>query len=203
MTILIPCGVTQAMMILAVSTKSAALGAAIMAAFTIGTSPIFFALGMTINEFLKRKALSYAAVSVIVILGALSINTGQALRGSVHTFQNYYKVAVGQADDTVYAKGQVAGINSQGKQEATINVTKYGYTTDVTTLKAGVPVSLNLVTNNAQGCTRAFAIPSLNISKILPISGFETLEFTPKEAGKLTFTCSMGMFTGSFEIIPS
>lgn len=200
-TILIPCGVTQAMMVLAVSTQNPLLGASIMAAFIIGTSPVFFALGMTANELLKRKALGYVAVGVIAILGIQSINAGQALRGSVHILQNYYKAATGQLDKEIYAQGRVAGVTSEGKQQATINVKKYGYSSNITTLKAGVPVKLNLVTENANGCTRAFRIPALGVSKLLPVNGSETVEFIPKTAGKLVFTCSMGMFTGSFEVI--
>ena len=203
LTILIPCGVTQAMMILAVSTKSPVFGAGIMAAFTLGTSPIFFALGLAADQLLKRKALSYVAVGVIALLGVQSINAGQALRGSVHTLQNYYKAATAGFDQSGTASAKVAGLNSQGKQEATINVTKSGYSSNVTTLKAGVPVNLSLVTNNAGGCTRAFTIPSLGISKILPVNGTETLEFTPTKTGKLAFTCSMGMYTGFFEVIDS
>ncbi len=200
-TILIPCGVTQAMMVLAISTESPLLGASIMAAFTIGTSPIFFALGVAADQLLKRKAFSYAAVAVIFFLGVQSINAGQALRGSVHTLQNYYKAATGELDKSIAASGKVAGVNTEGKQEVTINVTKYGYSSNVTSLKAGVPVKLNLLADNAVGCTRAFRIPSLGISKLLPVNGTETVEFTPKETGILVYTCSMGMFTGSFQII--
>src|SRR5207245_9067751 len=43
LTIFIPCGVTQAMMVLAVGTGSPLLGAAIMFAFILGTTPVFFA----------------------------------------------------------------------------------------------------------------------------------------------------------------
>jgi len=44
MTVLIPCGVTQAMMAVALATGDAAQAAALMFAFTLGTSPVFFAV---------------------------------------------------------------------------------------------------------------------------------------------------------------
>lgn len=44
-TVFLPCGVTQAMELLAIQSGSPALGAAIMFAFVLGSSPIFFLLG--------------------------------------------------------------------------------------------------------------------------------------------------------------
>ncbi len=201
MTILIPCGVTQAMMVLALSSGNAAIGGGIMAAFILGTSPIFFLLGLTASEFFKRGKLAYVGTAVIVALGILSINTGQGLRGSVHTIQNYYNAATGKLNEVSTNTGKVAGVNKEGKQEATIKITNNGYSSSVSTLKVGVPVKLNLQSANAQGCSRAFTIPSLNLSKILPVNGSDTLEFTPTETGRLTYTCSMGMYTGYFEVI--
>lgn len=197
LTVLIPCGITQGMMILAVASGSPILGAAILFAFTLGTSPVFFGLGIAALEILKRKSLSYIAALAIIIMGIVSINTGQVLRGSVHTLGNYWKVLT-QANP---AYGKTARINSEGKQEATINVTSRGYTPSSDYLKVGVPVKLKLVSSNVQSCARSFFIPSLKISKILPENGTETIEFTPNKAGLLSFTCGMGMYTGQFTVV--
>lgn len=198
LTVLIPCGITQAMMVLAITTGNALQGAVIMFAFTLGTSPIFFALGMAAVQFLQRKSFIYLATLVIVSLGILSINTGQTLRGSFHTIQNYYKAAT---TDTNQSIGMVAAKDSKGKQEVTINVTSSGYKSSATTIKAGVPVVLTLSTNNVQSCARSFTIPSLNISKILPATGTATIEFTPTQTGTLAYTCSMGMYSGNWRVI--
>ena len=92
LTILIPCGVTQAMMILAIGTGSTLFGSLIMFAFILGTSPVFFLLGLTVSSIFKNSILSKIAAVVIIIIGLIAINTGQILKGSVHTFQNYSKV---------------------------------------------------------------------------------------------------------------
>lgn len=197
-TILIPCGVTQAMMLLSISSGSLVQGAAILGAFVLGTSPIFFVLGMASKLLLTNKKLSYVAATLILYLGLLSINTGQILRGSVHTFQNYYKAAFGS---TERGNGSVAGLNNNGKQEVVIDVATGGYSSNVQTLKAGVPVSLKLVSDNVQGCSRAFTIPEYNISEVLPETGEKTIEFTPTKPGHLTYTCAMGMYTGSFTVM--
>jgi len=195
LTILIPCGVTQAMMLLAVSASNPIVSASIMFAFILGTIPVFFMIGLAANELFKHKALAVLAALVVAGMGIYSINSGQVLRGSVHTFQNYWKVAFESG-----AGGKSATVNS-GVQEVTINVSSHGYTTDVNTLKLGIPVRLTLITNGVASCARAFTIPGYNISKILPQTGTEVIEFTPTKIGLLTYTCSMGMYSGSFNVV--
>jgi sulfite exporter TauE/SafE len=195
LTIFIPCGVTQAMMLLAVSAGNPVISASILFAFILGTIPVFFVIGMAANELFKRKALAIIAALVVAGMGIVSINSGQVLRGSVHTIQNYWKVAFESSES-----GKSAPVNS-GVQEVTIYVSARGYKTDVNTLKLGVPVKLTLITNGVASCARAFTIPDYNLFKLLPQTGTETMEFTPTKTGILTYTCSMGMYSGSFNVI--
>lgn len=201
LTILIPCGVTQAMMLLAISTGSSLYGAMTLGAFVLGTSPVFFALGMASNQILKKKSLKFVASAAIFALAILSINTGQVLRGSTHTLQNYWAAATDQLGEKESSPSKVAGVSAAGKQDVEIKVLSSGYQSSVQKIKAGVPVSLKLVTQNTNGCARAFTIPEYNISKVLPQTGTENVEFTPVRRGRLTYTCSMGMYTGYFEVI--
>lgn len=196
LTVLIPCGVTQGMMLLAVSGKNPLWGALLMFFFTLGTLPVFFLIGLTAIKLLKKKVFTILASIFIIIMGIVSINSGLILRGSVHTLQNYWKVFIGTTQEAKNA------IFKSGFQEATIYVTNFGYKSDINTLKIGVPVRLTLISENTRNCTRSFTIPSLNYFKLLPVNGKEILEFTPDKLGILTFTCSMGMYTGSFNIVP-
>jgi len=196
LTVLIPCGVTQAMMILALGAGNPFWGAFIMFAFTLGTTPVFFAIGLAASEALRHKAFNIIAAVVIFVIGLMSVNSGQILRGSAHTFQNYWTVIKGSSQNS-----KLANLNN-GVQEVSINVVSTGYKASVNTLKAGVPVKLKLTTNGVRSCARAFTIPEYNYFKILPETGTEEIEFTPTKAGKLTYACSMGMYTGSFNVIP-
>ena len=146
-------------------------------------------------ELLQKKAFSYAAAAIIFVFAVLSINGGLGLMGSPYTLQNYYLAATGK-----FAEGSTAEVTG-GIQNVTITVTSRGYSSSATTLKRGVPVRLTLATNNTQGCARAFTIPDLNISKVLPVTGSETIEFTPAKAGRLAYSCSMGMYTGAFAVV--
>ncbi len=83
-SILIPCGVTLSVEALALTSGSPQAGAATMAVFVIGTSPLFTMLG-----YLMRKAatawrgrLAVATGIVLVILGLITINGGLELAGS-------------------------------------------------------------------------------------------------------------------------
>lgn len=195
LTVLIPCGVTQAMLILAMGTGNPINGGLIMAAFTLGTSPIFFALGLTITNIFKSNILSKIASVVIFTIGLMSINNGQVLRGSVHTFQNYSRVLFGKAT------ANDSNVIVNGVQEVEIIATNSGYKTATKSIKMGIPVRLKITSKNVQSCARSFIIPSLKINKLLDPNGTEIIEFTPTNEGPLTFSCGMGMYTGSFEII--
>ena len=88
LTIFIPCGVTQAIMALAIGAGDPLQGAAIMFAFTLGASPVFFAvayLATQIGEKLEARFLQFVAVTVLV-LGLISIDGSLALLGSPFTF---------------------------------------------------------------------------------------------------------------------
>lgn len=200
LTILIPCGVTQAMMLLSIASGSPLYGSLILGAFILGTSPIFFALGVASEKILGNKHLKFAAVAAIFVLAMVSINTGQILRGSAHTFQNYWAAVNGRLEKSEVS-AKVAGTNRNGVQEVEIRVTSYGYQSSASTLKAGVPVTLKLFTENTQGCSRAFTIPQYGITKVLPETGEATVKFTPTKTGRLTYSCSMGMYSGSFTVV--
>lgn len=200
LTFLIPCGVTQAMILLAIASGNPIEAGLIMGAFTLGTSPVFLVLGITSEKLLKNTYLKYAASFVILVLAIISINTGQALRGSAHTLQNYWAVATGKVPSNK-SHGQVAGRSAKGFQEVEIRVFSGGYQASVQTIKAGVPVRLKLITNNTSGCSLAFTIPAYNISKVLPRTGETIVEFTPTKKGRLVYTCSMGMYSGWFDVI--
>ena len=179
-------------MAVAVASGSPWTGAAIMAAFILGTSPVFFILGATVVELLQKKVFSYVAAALIGVFALFAINGGLGLMGSPYTLQNYWRVATGEV-----AVGSSAPVTG-GVQEVTITVKNNGYTASATVLKRGVPVRLTLTTDNTLGCARAFTIPDLALSKVLPATGNETIEFTPQKTGTLGYSCSMGMYTGAF-----
>lgn len=199
-TVFIPCGTTQAMEIIALGTGNPLYGAAVMGAFVLGTSPTFFILGFIYQRlstllgswFYKLSAL------LLIVMAIITLNGGLALTGSIYTLQNFY-----QAFITDYSKPVQVNTAKliDGYQEVTINVYSSGYSPNTISIKKGVSTKLHLETNQTQGCSRAFTIPSLGISKVLPTTGSTTIEFVPLKSGPLAFSCSMGMYTGIFNVI--
>lgn len=203
MTILMPCGVTQATMVVAVASANPLMGAAVMFAFVLGTSPVFFALGAAVVELLKRKIFTVAASALMVGFAFFTINGGLGLTGSAYTFQNIYTAAVTPIDQLALSSGDVAGaVVTNGVQEVGITVLKNKYVASTSVLKANVPVRLTLKTDNVNGCTRAFTIPDFRIVKVLPETGEAVVEFTPTKTGRLAYACAMGMYTGAFTVVP-
>src|SRR5678815_2156369 len=83
LTVFIPCGVTQAMMAAALGTSSMAMGAALMLAFTLGTSPVFFMVAYLTTELGSRleKFFMRFVAAVVLILGLVTINGGLNVLG--------------------------------------------------------------------------------------------------------------------------
>lgn len=202
-TIFIPCGVTQAMMALAIGTANPLLGALVMFIFTLGTSPLFALLGfatMKLGDIL-RKGFNRIAASVIIVLAVFTLNNAAALTGTGWTLQNalnsFVCVFAYCADDL---SGTRTGSSPVTEQTITFNET--GYSPSKFAVQKGSVVTLHLDNKNAGGCVQAFTIPSLNIQKIVPMSTKETITFkAPDKPGQISFMCSMGMYAGVIEVI--
>src|SRR6266540_6447192 len=90
LTVFIPCGVTQAMMAAALGTGSIVIGAALMFAFILGTSPVFFVVAYLTTELgagLEKFFMRFVAV-VVLILGLVTMNGGLNVLGSPLSLQN-------------------------------------------------------------------------------------------------------------------
>jgi len=192
LTVFIPCGVTQAMMAVALATGSAIEGAMIMFAFTLGTTPVFFFVAYLATELgsqLEKAFMRFVAV-VVLIVGFFTIESGLALMGSPYAVSNLMR----NGSETSNA-GEVVPLAVEG--DLILAAKNDGYYPGVLYAKAGVPLLLNVVTNNTTSCSRAFVIPSLGVETILPKTGSVPIEIPPQEAGTvMQFTCSMGMYTG-------
>ena len=205
MTVFIPCGTTLAMEALAISSGDPLYGAGIMAAFTLGTVPLFFGIGYLTNllgDTFKRNFYKVAAF-LLIYLGVTTLNAGLVLAGSPITLQSLSSISpiqINLSGETTSAT-QETGTLVAGTQVFNINVLPTGYSPRVVTAKAGTPVRLNLITDRNSGCTLVFKIPTLGISKILKSSGTDYVDFIPQQKGTVVWTCGMGMYLGGVEVI--
>lgn len=203
-TVLIPCGVTLSMFFLAITSANPFEGAAIMAAFVLGTSPLFAVLGYAARRSatVLKGRLSKAAAVMVILAALVSINSGLILSGSRVTLASIGSVFSSDSSDgtDLFALPE-AGVGSDGMQEVIIGVQSYAYSPSRIRAKAGVPTRLVLRTNRTRGCTRAFVIPSANFQKVLPETGATAVDLGVLKTGTIHYTCSMGMYRGSIEVV--
>lgn len=194
MTIFIPCGTTQAMMALAISTGSSLAGTLIMFSFILGTIPLFFILGYTANSLSAKwqKNFYRAAAILIIALSLFSINSAIALSGSTWNFSSLTQnISNQKVDDQAITEDKI-----------TINISNNDYEPKSINIKAGDLVTLTLKNDGAYSCAQAFTIPKLNIEKVVRPGTEEVVQFqAPDDAGKIAFTCSMGMYRGVINVI--
>ena len=192
-TIFIPCPVTQAVEVLAISSADSVSGTLIMASFILGTGPLFLAIGWIttkLSETFRQKFFKVASV-LVVLIALTSLNGALVLAESKYSFNNW-----AWAFRQVFLSNSDTSLN----QNITINVASNGYSPKNFAVKSGQPVTLNLVTQNSRSCTNDFNIPSLGVRKILPPTGNTQITFTPQNRGPLAFTCGMGMYTGTIDV---
>lgn len=196
-TVLIPCGTTQAMMALTVASGKPVWGAAVMAAFVAGTSPVFLGLGVLmakLGDAFKQGFLKYAGWAVVG-MAVWSLNTAGVLLGSPISIQS----ALAKSECLIsFCSGQVAGMASN---RVTLEISRGGYAVS-NAVRAGQDVEMTVVNTDGRGCQQAMTIPALGISKVVRPGQSQEISFkAPQKPGKLLISCSMGMYTGDLIVI--
>lgn len=225
LTVFIPCGITQAMMASAIATGNPMMGAALMFAFILGTSPIFFVVAYFATRLgarLEKYFMKLVAV-VVMVLALLTIQTGLNLLGWPVFFTNMANqkivssgakgsidgysppiIATARAIKTpetvnIFLSGtQIAQNPSENtSDEVNIKVINTGYQPKMVEVAAGKPIHLTLSSDEVYSCALSFVIPSQNVEIMLQPSDSQSVDLPAMQPGeKLPFSCSMGMYTG-------
>ncbi len=191
LTFFLPCGFTQAMQIYAISTGSITQGALIMFLFALGTLPGLLGIG-GFTSIIKGAFASFFfkfVAIVLLILAVWNISNGYNLTGIT---------LAGYANNVKQAK--LSGEMINGEQVVKITESGSGYSPKNLTIKKDIPVRLLINATNVYTCASIFVIPKLNIYSRL-VEGINEIAFTPTETGPIKFSCAMGMYTGSFNVI--
>ena len=75
-----------------------------------------------------------------------------------------------------------------------------GYSPNKFTIKKGIPVKWIVTSESIYSCASSIVSQQLGIRASLKL-GENVFEFTPKEVGTIRFSCSMGMYTGQFNVV--
>lgn len=194
LTVFIPCGVTQAMMAAALATGSPFAAAGLMFAFTLGASPVFFAVAyftFSLGKRLEGLFMRFVAV-VVLVLGFVTIDSGLNLIGSPLSVANLTRSLFPEP-----AAQPAPQVSADGSAELTLRAEDYGYKPARLVAPSNTPITLNVVTEETYSCARDFVIPAIRFYTLLPTTGVVPVEIPPQKPGTvMRFTCSMGMFTG-------
>ena len=145
-TVLIPCGVTLSVELLAVASGSPLVGAATMAVFVLGTAPLFAVLGYAARRAATglKGRLAIATGVVVLVVGLVTVNTGLAVAGS--------PVTAGRAWEALGASSrgaQATAADSQGRvrveggrQTVVLDAREGAYVPDALTAGAVVVIVL-------------------------------------------------------------
>jgi uncharacterized protein len=209
LTVFIPCGITQSMMALAVASGNAFAGAAIMAAFTLGTTPLFFGLAFLATRLGGRLEKGFLTVVAVLSLGIglFTINTGfralgmplfgsPAFAGGASQFGALPRIVLPGFASETSQDSNLSTLPLSENNVLEVTARPGNYQPNLLRAKAGEPIRLSIVSDGAQGCVRAFTIPLLGILQILPENGTTVIELPPQPKGQLVFMCSMGMYGG-------
>lgn len=199
LTVLIPCGVTQVMMAAALATGDPLQSATLMFAFTLGTSPLFFAVAYFTTQIgarLERYFLRFVAI-VVLILAIVTIDSGIALAGSPVSLTRWFNQQLIGAQQPGLVDFQPLEDGNSSAQVISIRVQNYGYEPALIRAEADVPTRLRLISKDVYSCSLAFTVPSLGIQELLRPTGITEIEIPPQPEGtRLVFSCSMGMYGG-------
>ncbi len=203
LTVFIPCGITQAMEVLAISIGDPISGALIMFAFVLGTSPLFAVIGVATaklsegwhDKFIKIASYSLIAMAIYSINGVLIVSNSSLTLNKIFSPITYF------FSDERFSKSQADVSTTNGVQKVNIEALNSGYSPRKLTVSVGVPVELTISTNETYSCASSFVFNEFGISTFLEPTDSQTFTFTPTKKGKFTYTCSMGMYTGVMEVI--
>ncbi|MEV0619431.1 sulfite exporter TauE/SafE family protein [Nonomuraea sp. NPDC050404] len=168
-TILVPCGVTLGMEMVAVSSGSPLAGAAAMAGFVAGTAPAFALLGYVLRRVSRTRLARLTGVAAIAA-GLWTAGAGVNLGGWL-------------------AAPAAPAVSDPAATSVTVWATREGYRPSMVTVRAGVPVEVvfKLVDRS---CADTVVIGGRDVA--LPA----TVRLPPQRPGSLRYVCGMGMYSG-------
>lgn len=183
-----PCGPLQAMQLYALGTGSFIAGASAMFVFGLGTIPLMFGFGAIstlLSARFTRKMMSVSAV-LVMVLGIIMLSRGFALSGFA-----------GPGGGTI--QGNKAALQGD-VQVVTMEMDSRRYTPLV--VQEGIPVvwKINVEQGDLNGCNNPITIPRYGITKELEL-GENIIEFTPREEGRIAYSCWMGMIRSNIQVV--
>lgn len=202
LTFFLPCGFTQSMQLLALSSGSFVSGGVIMLVFALGTLPSLLGISVVSAVAEGRFARYFLTFSgsVVLLLGIFNLQSGLLLTGV--DAQEWARSIVGTAQVQPQGNDPYVTINQKGEQIISMYVSDTGYSPDRFTIDAGKPTWVYAIAEKGVvGCANTLTIPTYNLSTTVKQGGNWLGPIVPTQ--DFTMTCSMGMFRATIHVRPS
>ncbi len=211
---LMPCGPLQTMQLYALGTGSALAGALSMFIFSAGTVPLMLVFGLAAALLPRRfvPVMVRASAVLVMFLGVVTFARAASLAGialpsmasamaaSTAATVSADADAILVSDNATASNGSLSTRMEGGAQTVTTVFGSNNYQTFVA--KAGVPLkwTIRIRAEDINGCNETMIVPAYGIRKKLK-PGDNLVEFTPKSAGVIAYSCWMGMIRSSITVV--
>jgi len=196
----LPCGFTQAMQLVAVSSGSFVTGATVMGLFAIGTTPGLLGIGALASAVKGSFAKSFFRFFgvAVVMLAFYNIANGLNLMGYHVSIQNQPGTSSVTNQQTVGAVTET----KNGQVLATTFTVSGDINPSIFNVEVGKPYILEVdAKENGQGCMSTIMIPGIYKNPLLIKKGKMQLPFTIDKPGTYQITCAMGIPRGTINAI--
>ncbi len=199
----LPCGFTQAMQLVAISSGSFVTGALVMGLFAIGTTPGLLGIGAltsAVRGSFAKTFFRFVGVAV-VLLAVYNISNGVTLMGYNLAFSIPKSSNSSNSTPAITGKKPVQGTVTQ-TEDGKILETTFNNTDDIRPNTFNVEVGKAYIlrvnaTETGVGCMSTIMIPGIYTTPLLITKGTIELPFTITKPGTYKITCAMGIPRGS------
>lgn len=194
-----PCGPLQSMQIVALASGNVLTGAFSMLCFSLGTVPLMLGFGSVFSVLGKkftRQILKTGAI-LVVVMGLAMMNQGSALSGFGSSTGK--QLVTAEKENTDSDDQTDTAVKKDGVQYVSSTL-KPGQYPDIT-VKAGEPVKWEIQApeGSINGCNYKMILQDFGMEHTFE-NGENVVEFTPEKEGTYTYTCWMGMITGTIYV---
>jgi sulfite exporter TauE/SafE/copper chaperone CopZ/plastocyanin len=201
LTFFLPCGFTQAVQLFALSTGDPLWSGILLSAFAFGTTPGLLGIS-SISAFKRQNTEKLFRFMGVLIIGFAFMNLSIAVSPYI-TIPNVGEIF---AEKTPKAAELSSNVTYDGAlQIVETGVGMRGYTPSTATVYAGVPIEWKLK-NNGLSCASSMDISGLESGlesgvEDIMVDSDKTVTLKFDKPGKYKYSCSMGMYNGSFTVI--
>ncbi|HEX7589644.1 MAG TPA: sulfite exporter TauE/SafE family protein [Demequinaceae bacterium] len=189
----VPCGFTQAVQLFALSTGDPWRGGLVLAAFALGTTPALLLLGSAPALAQGRWRETFVRIAGVAVMAFAFVNVAAAVSTLGLSISPKEPLPTATTSNVTM---------TDGVQVATLATDGAGYVPVDTVVYAGIPVRWE-ITGNGLGCSSAIHAPELGVppDTLIGYGKTEEFTFTLRKPGRVTYTCVMGMYSGTMTAI--